>query len=307
MKCRPILVDDTLRELTQHGTPDFPLSMDRQVVADPCHGGVRHWHPEVQIALVTQGEVVFRTEDSDFRLRAGQGFFVNSGVLHEALPTQAADGVYVCVNFLPSLLYGPGEGVVRRDYVDPVLYCQELSSFPLTDDPWQREICGLLEQMEQAEEQGAYGYEIQLTALLCRIWHLVVIHHREQIEHRSTVSFHDRQRIRSLQTFIHRRYMERITLADIAAAGHISRGECCRVFQRVLRVSPIQYLTRFRLDQSMRLLTSTGLSVAEVADQTGFAASSYFIERFRREFGCTPLEYRRRHRQGGDGRKISGS
>ena len=74
MKCRPILVDDTLRELTQHGTPDFPLSMDRQVVADPCHGGVRHWHPEVQIALVTQGEVVFRTEDGDFRLRAGQGF-----------------------------------------------------------------------------------------------------------------------------------------------------------------------------------------------------------------------------------------
>ena len=198
MKCRPILVDDTLRELTQHGTPDFPLSMDRQVVADPCHGGVRHWHPEVQIALVTQGEVVFRTEDGDFPLRAGQGFFVNSGVLHEALPTQAADGVYVCVNFLPSLLCGPGEGVVRRDYVDPVLYCQELSSFPLTDDPWQREICGLLEQMEQAEEQGAYGYEIQLTALLCRIWHLVVIHHREQIEHRSTVSFHDRQRIRSL-------------------------------------------------------------------------------------------------------------
>lgn len=307
MKCRPILVDDTRRELTQHGTPDFPLSMDRQVVADPCHGGVRHWHPEVQIALVTQGEVVFRTEDGECRLHAGQGFFVNSGVLHEALPTQAADGVYVCVNFLPSLLWGPGEGVVRRDYVDPVLYCQELSSFPLTDDPWQREICGLLEQMEQAEEQGAYGYEIQLTALLCRIWHLVVIHHREQIEHRSTVSFHDRQRIRSLQIFIHRRYMEHITLADIAAAGHISRGECCRVFQRVLRVSPIQYLTRFRLDQSVRLLTSTGLSVAEVADQTGFSASSYFIDRFRREFGCTPLEYRRRHRQGGDGGKIAGS
>ena len=58
MKCRPILVDDSLRELTQHGTPDFPLSMDRQVVADPDHGGVRHWHPELQIALVTEGEVM---------------------------------------------------------------------------------------------------------------------------------------------------------------------------------------------------------------------------------------------------------
>ena len=34
LKCRPILVDGSLRELTRHGTPDFPLSMDRQVVAD---------------------------------------------------------------------------------------------------------------------------------------------------------------------------------------------------------------------------------------------------------------------------------
>ena len=56
MKCRPILVDDTRRELTQHGTRDFPLSMDRQEVASPSHGNVRHWHPEVQIALVTEGE-----------------------------------------------------------------------------------------------------------------------------------------------------------------------------------------------------------------------------------------------------------
>ena len=38
MKCRPILVDDSLRELTQHGTRDFPLSMDRQaVLGRPLH------------------------------------------------------------------------------------------------------------------------------------------------------------------------------------------------------------------------------------------------------------------------------
>jgi len=297
MKCRPIQVDDALRELTQHGTREFPLSMDRQVVADPSHGSVRHWHPELQIALVTEGEVIFETEDGRFRLRAGEGFFVNSGVLHEAAPTEQADGVYICVNFLPSLLCGQSDGVVRRDYVDPVLTCGRLRSFPLRDLPWHREVCALLRQMEAAEEAAEYGYEIQLVALLCQIWRLVVLHHREEIEGGSAVSFSDRQRIRALQTYIHRRCMERITLADIAAAGHISRGECCRVFQRVLNMTPGQYLTRCRLDQSVLLLTSTDLSVAEIARQTGFGTSSYFIERFRREMGRTPLEYRRLQRQ----------
>ena len=305
MKCRPILVDDSLRELTQHGTPEFPLSMDRQVVADPDHGGVRHWHPEIQIALVTEGEVLFQTEDGEFLLRAGEGFFVNARVLHEAAPTERADGVYVCVNFLPSLVYGQSGSVVQRDYADPVLRAPALRSFPLAGLPWHQEICSLLEQMQAAEEAAEYGYELELISLLCRIWHLLVIHHRSEIEGRSSVSFADRQRIRILQTYIHHHYREHISLAGIAAAGHVSRGECCRVFQRVLGTSPIQYLTRYRLDQSVRLLTSTALSISEIAGQVGFATSSYFIELFRRQLGCTPLEYRKRHPA--SGKKISGS
>lgn len=300
MKCRPILVDDSLRELTQHGTPDFPLSMDRQVVADPSHGSVRHWHPEAQIALVTAGEVLFETERGVFRLGEGEGFFVGSGVLHQAAPTEQADGVYICVNFLPDLLCGPGGSVLRRDYVDPLLGCEALRGVPLTDQPWHREICGLLRQMGEVEEEAAYGYELQLVALLFQIWRLLAVHHRREMEEQSSVSFGDRQRIRALQTYIRRHYMEHITLADIAAAGHISRGECCRVFRRVQGETPMGYLTRCRLEQSVRLVSGTELSMGEIARQVGFGTASYFTELFRREMGVPPLQYRKQ-------RKISES
>lgn len=295
VKCRPITVDDTLQELTQHGTRDFPVSMDRQVVTDVNHGGIRHWHQEIQIALVTEGEVLFRADDREIRLHAGEGFFVNSGVHHEALPTESADGIYICVNFLPSLIYGQADSVMCRDYVDPVLYCEGLRSFPLLNQPWHREICELLRKLGEVEEAAEYGYEMRMMILLQQIWHLIVIHNREQIEQKSTVPFSDRQRIRALQTYIHKNYMEHISLADIAAAGHISRGECCRVFKRVQKISPIQYLTRFRLEQSLKLLTSTELSIHEIAQQVGFGTGSYFTERFREELHCTPTEYRRQH------------
>ena len=295
MKCRPITVDDSLQELTQHGTRDFPVSMDRQVVSDVNHGGICHWHEEIQIALVTKGEVIFRAEEQEVRLRAGQGFFVNSGVHHEAVPTEKADGVYICVNFLPNLIYGQSDSMVRRDYVDPVLYCDSLRSFPLLEQPWHQEICRLLGELGEVEETAKYGYEIQMTILLRQIWHLIVVNNREKIEQKSSVSFSDRQRMRALQTFIHKNYMEHISLADIAAAGYISRGECCRVFKRVRKLSPIQYLTQFRLEQSLKLLTSTELSVQEIARQVGFGTGSYFAERFREELQCTPSEYRRQH------------
>ena len=297
MKCRPITVDDSLQELTQHGTRDFPVSMDRQVVSDEHHGGIRHWHEEIQIALVTEGEVVFRAEEQEIRLCAGQGFFVNSGVHHEAHPTERGDGVYICVNFLPNVIFGQADSVVRRDYVDPVLYCDSLRSFPLLDQPWHQEICGLLRELGEVEDAAEYGYEIRMTILLRQIWHLIVVNNREKIEQKSNVSFSDRQRMRALQTYIHKHYMEQIALADIAAAGHISRGECCRVFKRVEKRSPVQYLTRFRLEQSLKLLSSTELSVQEIARQVGFGTGSYFTEKFREEMQCTPTEYRRKNRE----------
>jgi AraC-like DNA-binding protein/mannose-6-phosphate isomerase-like protein (cupin superfamily) len=296
MKCRPITVDDSLQELTQHGTGDFPVSMDRQVVSDEHHGGIRHWHEEIQIALVTEGEVVFRAEEQEIRLCAGQGFFVNSGVHHEAHPTQRGDGVYICVNFLPNVIFGQADSVVRRDYVDPVLYCDSLRSFPLLEQPWHQEICGLLRELGKVEDAAEYGYEIRMTILLRQIWHLIVVNNRENIEQKSNVSFSDRQRMRALKTYIHKHYMEQIALADIAAAGHISRGECCRVFKRVEKRSPVQYLTRFRLEQSLKLLGSTELSVQEIARQVGFGTGSYFTEKFREEMQCTPTEYRRKSR-----------
>lgn len=297
MKCRPITVDESLQELTPHGTREFPVSMDRQVVTDPSHGSVRHWHQEIQIALVTEGEVLFKTGEGEFCLSAGQGFFVNSGVLHEAVPTERADGVYICVNFLPGLISGGADSVLLRDYVEPVLYCESLRSFPLTDQPWHWEVCDLLQKMGEAEELAAYGYEMKMTLLLQKIWYLIVTHNRETIEEQSAVPFSDRQRIRVLQTYIHKNYMERISLADIASAAHISRGECCRVFKRVQKLSPIQYLTRFRLEQSLKLLASTELSIHEIARQVGFGTSSYFTERFREELQCTPSEYRRQRQQ----------
>ena len=297
MHCRPILVDDTLRELTRHGTPDFPLSMDRQAVSHPSHGSVLHWHPEVQIALVTEGSVLFRTGAGAFRLEAGEGFFVNSGVLHEALPADDDNGVYICVNFLPDVLFGAADSALRRDYVEPVLSCEALSSFPLGAAPWQREACALLRRLGEVEEAAEYGYELELTALLGQIWRLVVVHHRAEIEQASSVSFGDRQRARVLQTYIQRHCTERIALSDIAGAGHVSEGECCRVFRRVLGMTPGQYLTRCRMGHSAQLLSRTALSVAQIARQAGYGTASYFTERFRREMGCTPQEYRRRHQE----------
>ena len=49
--------------------------------------------------------------------------------------------------------------------------------------------------------------------------------------------------------FIHQHFPERITLADIAAAGTMSRSQCCIVFREYVNRTPNEYLTDYRIEQ----------------------------------------------------------
>jgi len=297
MKFRPIIVDETQQELTQHGTEDFPMSMDEQIgSSDECYD-IPHWHHEIQISLVTKGSVLFQTAQGDFVLHEGEGLFVNSGVIHSVHPTEDPDSVYICVNFLPNLIYGQLNNLIRKYYVDPVLFCAQLQTIVLNSEPWHKEICECLRKLAELEASHAYGYEISAKMFLCQIWQLIVTHNRTALEENFSVSFADRQRIKMLKTYIHKNYMEKIGLSDIANAGYISRSECCRLFKRVENTTPILYLKHYRITESIKFLTCTDLCISDIAHQTGFSSSSYYAESFRNEMGCTPLEYRKQHRE----------
>jgi len=297
MKYRPIVIDETLQELTPHGTDDFPISMDEQIVNDPQCDAIEHWHYEIQICLVTKGEVIIRTPGQEVLLHKGEGFFINSGVIHAPVSVGTDDNVYVCVNFHPRFIYGALNSVIRMSYVEPILSNPALQAFALTDEPWHKEICSLLQQLAEVNQQQSYGYELQMHELICRIWQLIAVNNRDKLETQARVSFADNQRTKALQKFIQLRYMDQLTLADIADSAHISRGECCRVLKRVTGISPIALLCKLRISQSVKLLTCSAMSISEIARSVGFESSSYFTVRFKEEMGCTPKEYRQRSKR----------
>lgn len=291
MKFRPIIVDSALQELTEHGTEEFPMSMDEQIV-EQC-ANTPHWHYEIQIVLMTRGGACFKTPAGDFALKQGEGIFINSGVMHEVAPVGSEGSVYICVNFHPRMIFGDSGSMIRRDYVDPLLFCPQMQAIPLTDEEWHRAVCALLQELGRVNVAQEYGYEIMLKVLLCRIWMILLQQHQQLVDGSAAVSFADRQRAKSLQNFIHKNYMEQISLKDIADAAHISRGECCRVFKRVQGTTPFLYLIRYRVTQSVKMLSTTDLSVSAIAQQVGFGSSSYFTECFKKEMRCTPMEYRK--------------
>lgn len=91
--------------------------------------------------------------------------------------------------------------------------------------------------------------------------------------------------------FIASHYQEPITINDIAGHVGICRSRLYRVFKAHLSISPLQYLTEFRLREACNLMNRQKATVKEVAYAAGFSDPLYFSTVFKKSLGQSPKEY----------------
>ena len=88
------------------------------------------------------------------------------------------------------------------------------------------------------------------------------------------------------------RYLEPLTVDDLAGAAGLSRAHFSREFRRAFGESPHAYLLTRRLERAAALLRTTDQSVAEVCLSVGLTSIGSFTTSFTRTFGASPTAYR---------------
>jgi len=86
------------------------------------------------------------------------------------------------------------------------------------------------------------------------------------------------------------------TVEALARAASMSRSAFAARFTEVLEISPLAYLTRWRMHRAAELLVASTSTVNEVAGVVGYETESAFTKVFKRHFGETPGAYRRARR-----------
>ncbi|WP_270888809.1 AraC family transcriptional regulator [Pedococcus sp. 5OH_020] len=93
-------------------------------------------------------------------------------------------------------------------------------------------------------------------------------------------------------TYLEHHFREPLTLAEVAARAHLSANYFSECFTSLVGVSFQSYLQRLRLRFAESLLTSTTLSVTEVAAAAGFNTPSHFGRAYRKWYGVAPSHTR---------------
>ncbi|MCX7554158.1 AraC family transcriptional regulator [Marinicella sp. S1101] len=78
------------------------------------------------------------------------------------------------------------------------------------------------------------------------------------------------------------------TLDSLAEAALISRSKFASLFNQLLAITPLKYMTYWRMQQAKHLLENTDDSIYLVALSCGYRSEASFIKVFKKHFGNTP-------------------
>ncbi|MHA7963238.1 AraC family transcriptional regulator [Paenibacillus sp. CAU 1782] len=286
-----------LYEAIQYPNMSFPFIMytHTQHETVPKGRGFNdlHWHEELQITLATKGKLTIQVNGIQHVLETGQAIVLNKGVLH-IITQLSPNGQYVSFNFPEKLLAFYSESAMEQHYVLPYTN-SNLAAYVIKGDvPWQQQFIGLLREMKQTfDGPKAWGWEYEVSILTVRLWLLFIANISLSAEETSHYNKLQQERLQLMLSYIHQHYSQPVSLKEIADVAHLSVSECTRSFKKTVRMTPYDYLVRYRIKKSCDLLLSSDHTITEIAELVGFNHVNHFIQSFKKQHNQTPRAFRK--------------
>lgn len=300
LRGKDTVVDASLKEIKRHGTEGFPFAVYLNDFSQFQTDGICwHWHDEAQITLITEGEFLCQVGSEKIVMQPGEIIFFNSCALHQITPVKRACGKLYSFIWRPELLSGTTGNDLYKNCIEPILKSHlKYVVFELDHPLNSRMRTGLRRIISLMMEKERF-YELRVTDQLMRIWLKLcesawdTADNKGNEELQDIIVGKDEEKVKKALAYMQAHYAEKLSLESIAKAAMTNRSELCKCFRRVLDTTPNDFLTRYRINQSLSLLENPELRIFDIAEMTGFCSPSHFGTHFMKYMGCTPLQYRK--------------
>lgn len=303
VRCNPDVVSDAQgRERAQHGSTLFPIACYAEDLS--TYSVAWHWHEEFEYILAEKGALAVNVNKTRLTLQAGQGLFINSGVLHEVEQAGKTPALLHSGVFHPRLVGGM-DTIFWQDLIRPLLQPGTPAYFLLDETvPWQGQILTELRAAWGAVAEEPFDYENKVRYHLASALRYLTTNGQIRTDKVSQQERIAAERMKQMLHYVEEHYAEELTVERIAGCVALSESACLRAFRQMLGITPIQYVRQYRVERAAELLRSTRLKTGEVGAECGFTDGSYFIRTFRELKHCTPKDYRQRLQECANGTEV---
>lgn len=243
----------------------------------PLNHNESHIHKACEIYLNLSGDVVFEVENRIYPIRRGSVIITRPYEYHHCIYMSEQRHEHYWITFSAED-HAPFLKMFfdRRKGTDNLI---------LLDEEHLEALCQVLEELLENETDG-----LQQRIGFLRIFQILSA---GKSEGHTLSSSQLPEALALAMRFMDDHLGEDLDVGTIAAACNISVTTLERHFKNVFHTTPFAMLRKKRLFRSMEYLRK-GDSVAEAALKSGFSDYSNYIQLFKKQFGLTPLRYKKK-------------
>ena len=198
-----IITDGSQKELKKHGSDEFPLLVSYEKLSGYKSGSfLWHWHPEIEITLVLDGQILYKVNQCTYHMKAGDILLGNANVLHAGFMEDMKDGKYVSITFLPKIIYGSYGSILRRKYVEPFLHNFSIPAVYIDySQPWHEIFSEYVREIITLYEEKKEFYELDITGTLQKLWRCMLQNLPENLPYTEHSKL-ERNRMREIMDYL---------------------------------------------------------------------------------------------------------
>lgn len=250
-----------------------------------------HWHTACEMIIPVEGNYLVTVGQKNWELSPGDIFLIPGGELH-TLRSPSRGGRFIFLFDLDFVWRIKGSAYLASCVSAPLLINR--STCPSIYDEEAaivRQLC--LEYLQSDSLRDVAVYTQLLTFLLNYGKHRMSMDDAPSLtQSYHTAQKHYAEKFNAVFDYLDRHFAEELTLENVAAVAGFSKFHFSRTFKQLSGYNFYDYLCHRRIKSSEALLMTPGLSVSQIALQSGFSSVSTFNRTFKKLKGCTPTQYR---------------
>ncbi|WP_294592295.1 AraC family transcriptional regulator [uncultured Rikenella sp.] len=265
-------VREILRTVAESPENSRLAEVSRLISFHPYETYGPHRHRRIEINYVKRGNCILRLAHGSASFRQDETMLISSDAEHY-FEAGSEGATLLQLEFHPDI-FGPSDQIL------PPLPDSESGVTRIANNlRIMRAVQRIVNELDERQEDYGPLVLLYYTELLILLRRYLT---------RTSLSIGSDPAMQSVLTAIHTRFAEPLSITELASGAGIGPRYLRKLFERNLNLSPLEYLTRFRIDRAADLLRNTEMSVKEVAFACGFQSPQYFARVFRRQTGRSP-------------------
>ena len=247
---------------------------------------IEHTHDFIEIVYVKSGEALHVINDQVYHIGVGDIMVIPKEYRHYIKPInshKSSENDFRIINIIFE------EGIVEFDK-------SSFSGKPINvgnDGKILHLIEQICEEYRAKEDNYIYAMKMYLSLML------LLLERKDRLLQKgksliSGVDFTDIY-IDKVVQYVSENYKQNIFIDDIANYIGLSKGYLQRLFKKRAGLTLVDYIIRYRIQESCKLLLETNYSIYEIAGQVGFFDLKHFYNKFKELLNQTPKQYRKQN------------